>query len=106
MEINNIIIGCTLTFVRNPEEYTVKACDSRFVICTRPGRTTPEYTIIDLEKNIRGPHNFLFSKYDFSRQGYIDKLLFDLNHEFGGVKISEQSKIPLDITSIKYPNKS
>lgn len=103
MELNNIIPGCKISFIRNPEEYTVRACNSRFIICTYMKKFTVHYTIIDILLKVRGPHNFTFNRYDFSRKYFIDKCLNDLDNEFSGVTISKRHTLPLDIKTITQP---
>jgi hypothetical protein len=42
--------------------YTVRACNQRFAICTKPFnlRHTVLYTIVDYERDIRGTENLIF----------------------------------------------
>lgn len=49
-------------FVGEVKPYRVKACDERWVICTKPFnlQRTVLYTIIDLRRNIRGTENLIF----------------------------------------------
>lgn len=103
MEVNNIITGCKVSFIRDPEEYTVRACNDRFIICTYIKRFTVYYTIIDILLKVRGPHNFTFNRYDFARQYYIDRCLKDLSDEFSGVTISKRKTLPLDIKNVTHP---
>ena len=48
------------------------------------------YTIIDLKNNIRGPHNMVFSSFDFKKQKEINYLLYAL--EIGEVEISKRNQ--------------
>lgn len=44
------------------QRYTVMACDKRFIIAIKPfnAQKTYLYTIIDLDKKVRGPCNLIF----------------------------------------------
>jgi len=103
MELNNIIPGCKISFIRDPEEYTVRAISDRFIICTYIKKFILHYTIIDILLKVRGPHNFTFNRYDFSKKHFIDKCLNDLENEFSGVTISKRYTLPLDIKTITQP---
>ena len=103
MQVQEIVIGSKIRFAREPEEYTVKACNERFVICVFIKRFVVHYTIIDLENKIRGPHNFRYNRYDFISNWYCEKCLKDLGNEISGVKISETGRKPLDIIYVNYP---
>lgn len=55
-------VGQKIWFNNEKRPYTVRACDERFVVCTKPfnPQRTVLYTIIDLEQNIRGTENLIF----------------------------------------------
>lgn len=55
-------VGDKITFVEEKQAYTVRARNSRFIVCTKPfnARKTVLYTIIDLERDVRGPCNLIF----------------------------------------------
>ncbi len=55
-------VGQKIWFNNEKRPYTVRACDKRFVVCTKPfnPQRTVLYTIIDLEQNIRGTENLIF----------------------------------------------
>lgn len=55
-------IGDKVWFPCERRPYKVRACNERFVICTKPfnPKRTVLYTIIDLELNIRGTENLIF----------------------------------------------
>ena len=103
MEVNNITAGCKISFIREPEEYTVQACNDRFIICTFIKKFIVHYTIIDIELKVRGPHNFIFNRYDFTRKYFIERCLNDLSNEFSGVTLSKRKTLPLDIKTITQP---
>ena len=76
--------------------WTVRAIRHPFVICTTSG-DFGYYTIIDLDKNIRGPDNFRGVGYSTDEQIYsaLNKLVT------GDLDISSRNKIPLVIKEIK-----
>jgi hypothetical protein len=55
-------IGDKVWFRGERRPYTVKACDERFIICTKPFnlKNTVIYTIVDLQKGIRGTEDLIF----------------------------------------------
>lgn len=55
-------IGDKIQFDGERNAYTVRACDSRFLICTKPFnlQRTVFYTIVDLQERIRGTENLVF----------------------------------------------
>jgi hypothetical protein len=55
-------VGQKIYFKEEKKPYTVKACDSRYVVCTKPFnlKKTVFYTILDTFKNMRGTENLIF----------------------------------------------
>lgn len=64
IENNDIIfqVGQKITFAEEKRPYTVRACNDRYAICTKPFnlKNTVLYTIVDLKNNIRGTENLIF----------------------------------------------
>lgn len=60
-------IGDKIKFKNEKQRYTVKAKSERFLICTKPFnlRKTCLYSIIDLNRLIRGTNNLIFNPYDY-----------------------------------------
>lgn len=58
-------------------------------------KNEPVYTIIDIDKNIRGPHNLVFNLYDFYRSTDQKKLIEGLINS--SIEISKRNSIELDI---------
>jgi hypothetical protein len=56
-------IGDKIKFEGEKQRYTVQAFDSRYIICTKPFNVqkTVLYTIVDLERKVRGADNLVFS---------------------------------------------
>lgn len=105
--------GDVIRFEADNLPFTVKACSHRYLICTRPivlsdlkdwnecGYTKSElmktviYTIVDLDEQIRGPHDRVLSPYDYVQQQDIETCLEDI--EKGEISISVRYRVPLDI---------
>jgi len=69
---------------KNP--YIIKAKGGNFLIAVT--QSGDSYTIIDVEKEICGPHDRVINIYDFSKQDDIDNLLVDLINQKYGIGIS------------------
>lgn len=92
-------IGDKIYFESEKRPYTIKACNSRYLICTKPFnlKHTVLYTIVDLDKNIRSTNNLVFNIYDYTNQNDIDQCLKDLTDENHVCGLSRRNKIDLDI---------
>lgn len=55
-------VGDKVKFRRDRRSFTVRACNERFAVCTKPFnlRNTTLYTVVDFEQNIRGRENLIF----------------------------------------------
>lgn len=58
----DVKVGDKVKFEEERQAYTVQARNERFIICTKPFnvRKTTLYTIIDLERGVRGRDNLIF----------------------------------------------
>lgn len=84
-------------FLEEKYAYRIKAMNDKYLICTKPFnlKKTVFYTIVDLEKNIRGSNNLIFNIYDYENQEDIDRCLNDLINKT--IEISMRNRIPLRI---------
>jgi hypothetical protein len=100
--IQGITVGSKVYFSREKRPYTVKACDERFAICTKPfnPRKTVLYTIIDAEQGVRGTNNLVFNIYNYAKQEDIDQCLRDLNNAEECVEVSHRNRVALDIVKV------
>lgn len=98
MEFNK---GDKIYFKGEKLPYVVKACDERWVICTKPFnlKHTVFYTILDLVENIRGTNNWIFNPYDYKVQEDIEQCLLDLQN--GEVEITRRNRVHLSISEHK-----
>ena len=60
--MNKFKVGDKIHFEGERNAYTIRACDSRYLICTKPfnPRKTVLYTIVDLQEKVRGTENLVF----------------------------------------------
>lgn len=95
----NLKVGDKIKFASEKRKYTVKAKDDRYLICTKPFNVqkTVLYTIIDLERLVRGINNMVFNSYDYTIQEDIDECLVDLQQHNNGLEVSHRNCIKLDI---------
>jgi hypothetical protein len=94
---HNIKIGDKIKFIPEKQKYTVKAKSDRYLICTKPFnlKKTVLYTIIDLERLVRGTNDRIFNPYDYAIQEDINECLKDL--ESGQVEVSHRNCVKLDV---------
>lgn len=88
--------GDKIKFVEERYAYTVQAADERFLICTKPFnlRHTVLYTIVDLQKQIRGTENLIFCA-GFETRTLCEEALARL--AAGETEVSYRNRIPLKI---------
>lgn len=62
IDMNVFKVGNKVHFEGERNAYTIRACDSRYLICTKPfnPRKTVLYTIVDLLEKVRGTENLVF----------------------------------------------
>lgn len=97
----DISVGDKIKFFPEKQRYTVRGCDSRFVICTKPFnlRKTYKYCILDLKLGIRSPDDRIFGpKYEYDDPEECLDALKDLNS--GELELSWRNKVELDIERI------
>lgn len=79
--------------------YHVQACDSRYLICTKPFNLKKSvlYTIVDFKENIRGTENLVFCM-GFETRKLCKEALKRL--QSGYSEISYRNRIRLDIERV------
>lgn len=94
---NLLKIGDKIKFETEKQRYTVKAKSDRFLICTKPfnPKKTCLYTIIDLDRLVRGTNDRIFNPYDYMIQEDIDECMEDLIS--GKVEATHRNCILLDV---------
>jgi hypothetical protein len=98
----NLKVGNMIKFAGEKQKYTIKAKDNRYLICTKPfnPKKTVLYTIIDLERFVRGTNDRVFNPYDYSIQEDIDQCLVDLQLNKNGIEVSWRNCVGLDVELI------
>lgn len=74
-------IGDKIYFEEEKKPYTIRACDKRFLICTKPYNFKPKtviYTIVDLVDGIRGTDNYSIGWCDYYKTTDCKKMLKEL----------------------------
>lgn len=90
-------VGDKIKFASEKQRYTIKAKSDRYLICTKPFNAIKHvlYTIIDLERLVRGANNNVFNMYDYMVQEDIRCCLEDL--ESGQIEVSHRNCVMLDV---------
>lgn len=101
-------VGTKIHFEEERHGYTVQARDERFLVCTKPfnPRHTVLYTIVDLEKLIRGPENLVFGMGAETREQCEDMLerLNGQDRDAGfATEISWRTRIALKVRKVSPP---
>lgn len=93
-----------IKFEGEKHRYTVQACDERFIIATKPfnAQKTVLYTIIDLERKVRGRDNLIFSHGYESRSDCEENLL---RLQEGSMEVSYRHFAPLSAEEISMLTK-
>lgn len=99
-------VGHKIYFSGERNGYTVKALNDRFAICTKPynPKRTVLYSIIDINRQVRGPNDLVFNMYDYTIQDDIDECMRDL--ESGETEVSYRRCAELCIDKIKTKDKT
>ena len=113
MEQQKYNVGDKIWFAEEKKPYTVRACDERFLVCTKPYNLRPKtviYTIVDLEEGIRGTDNYSIGPYDYYYTKDCEGLLLELQQWANGIKteIEEGQEYviePLYGTQISHRNR-
>ena len=89
MEQREYNVGDKIYFAEEKKPYTIRACDERFLICTKPYNFRPRtviYTIVDLVEGIRGTDNYSIGPYDYYDTDDCNAVLGELQQWASGVK--------------------
>jgi methylphosphotriester-DNA--protein-cysteine methyltransferase len=92
--------GDKIWFRPEKKPYQVRAFDERFIICTKPynPQRTVMYTIIDLQKGIRGTENLVFCMGFESDEDCMEALK---RLQTGETEVSYRNRVSLDIVKIQ-----
>jgi len=107
-------VGDKIYFAEEKKPYTIRACDSRYLICTKPFNLRPKtviYTIVDLKEGIRGTDGYSLGAYDYYSDEDCQNFLKELQdaakaplesedgviYDVGSAHISYRNRIKLNI---------
>lgn len=90
-------VGDKIKFAEEKRPYTIRACNDRFLVCTKPFalRHTVLYTIVDLHERIRGTDWWILGVYDYMDDADCEWCLEELI--LGECEISYRNRIRLNI---------
>lgn len=90
-------VGDKIKFTEEKRPYTIRACNERYLICTKPFNPlhTVLYSIVDLQEKIRGRNWWIFNIYDYKDDEGCEDCLRDLLS--GECEISPRNRIALNI---------
>jgi len=92
--------GVRVWFAEEKRPYRIRAANERFAVCTKPfnPRRTVLYTVIDLQRGVRGTENLIFGQgAETDRQ--CARMLRRLAK--GETEVSYRNNVPLKITRIE-----
>lgn len=95
-------VGDKIKFESEKQRYNIIAKSDRFIICTKPfnARKTFLYTIVDLERLVRGAIGLVFGlAWDFDIPEELAECLQELDTE--KVEVSHRNCIKLDVNISK-----
>ena len=109
-------VGDKIYFAEEKRPYTVRACDERYLICTKPYNFKPEtvlYTIVDLKEGIRGTDGYSLGPYSYYSTEDCESFLKELQEsdrlkkrcgnewvDIGAGHISYRNRIKLNVSKI------
>lgn len=98
--MNSYKVNDKIFFEGEKKPYKIKACDNRFLICTKPYNlgNTVIYTIVDLQQQIRGTENLMFC-HGFETKEQCEEALERL--QAGKSEISRSNWVKLNIVLTK-----
>lgn len=95
--------GDKIKFKTEVQQYTVRAVNKRYAICSKPFNAIKGYlySIIDFKENIRGGHNMIFNCYEYTDRSFRE-MFADLVRK--KIEISHRTRMELDIERIILNN--
>lgn len=92
--------GYRVFFTEEKHPYTIRACNDRYAICTKPFnlKKTVLYTIIDFNEGIRGTEDLIFCAGFESDEDCFEALVRLSN---GVSEVSHRNRVPLSIEKIE-----
>lgn len=106
-ELNDLLdcrIGTKIWIKEEKRPYKVRAKGNRYLVCTKPfnPKHTVLYTIIDLQKNIRGTENLVFGMGAETDEQCIEMVnRLESKDDAEKTEISHRNRIELNIEKVK-----
>lgn len=90
-------VGDKIKFAEEKQKYTIRACNKRYLVCTKPfnAQKTYLYTIVDLKEKIRGRDGYIWTAYDYREESEAKEYLKELTRR--QIEISHRHRIELNI---------
>jgi len=101
---NTLKVGDKIKFTEDKKPYTVKASKVQFAICTYPAFGKVVYCIIDFERGIRAPDDYVMGSLGYKTPEDIEEAMRRLFlPDSDGIKLelSERRKCKLNIEWVK-----
>ena len=95
----DIKAGDKIKFKGEKRPYRVRAADGRFAVCTKPFnlQNTVLYTIVDLERDVRGTDDLIFG-HGYETDEDTANALKQL--QAGEIEVSHRNCVPLNIERV------
>lgn len=96
-------VGDRVKFAEEVHRYTIQARGVRYLVCTRPFalRKTVWYTVVDLEKQIRGTENLVLG-FGAETREECEEMLARLEGRAGEpTEVSYRTRIPLHVDEVE-----
>lgn len=99
-QAKRLAVGDKVYFDNQRQGFTVRARDERFLICVKPfnARHTVLYSIVDLDRGVRGRDNLVFST-GYETQERIDENMDRLRA--GQMEVSHRHHVQLRIAKVR-----
>ena len=102
-------VGDKIRFAEERNAYTVRACDDRYLICTKPFNIFPNtvvYTIVDLKEGIRGTDGYSIGPYSYYSDEDCNAFLKELQEADALCSEAKDDVIiDIDAAHISYRNR-
>lgn len=107
-ELKTAAVGSKIWFAEEKRPYTVRARSERYLVCTKPfaAQKTTIYTIVDMQENVRGTENLIFSS-GFETQQQCEEAIDRLEGRTPvgpwneATEVSHRNRVPLNVARIE-----
>lgn len=101
-------VGSRIKFAEEKRPYRVRARSDRYLVCTKPfnPQRTVLYTVVDLQKNIRGTENLVFgagAETDSDCQEMVRRLEGQCLDTGFTTEVSHRNRVALNVEAVLRP---